>query len=404
MNILQINTRYIGGGGAASIANSIHNYINNNTDNNSVFLYGRGKAEDEAAINVCNKFDIYMSALSNRFFGKSKNVYFSKEIENYIKKADVIHLHNIHGYYIDMIKLIKLINKHNKPVVWTLHDEWPFTGSCAFPGNCTKWIDGCSKCEHKYLYPARYIDRSKSIWMEKKHVFNLLNKEKVMFVSPSRWLAEEFKKSFLKQYNITVIPNGVDNKNIVSKSKFELKQELKLPLDKKVVLFVAADPNDERKGIKYLFKVLDNFNDDIVFISVGKIIKDLKYKNLIQLGYISNKAELNKIYKASDVFLSTSIEDNFPTTIIEAFSNSLPVIAFDVGGIGEQLENECGILIEKCNHEQLKKAIVDFLGDEEKIKQYSINAFNKYKDNYMVDKFVNKYIEIYKTLNLIMEE
>ncbi|GIM27378.1 glycosyl transferase [Clostridium polyendosporum] len=398
MKILQVNTRYIGGGGAASIANSLHEYINKNTEHESIFLYGRGEHGDENSIRIGKNIDTYLSALMNRALGKPYNLYFNNKIEEYIKNFDVIHFHNLHGYYINYEKLLKLVVKYDKPIIWTLHDQWTFTGGCAFPGKCNKWRDKCFSCEQKQLYPKRYIDRSKSTWGSKRNILNLLNKEKTIFISPSQWLADEFKKSYLKDYRINVIPNGIDNNSNLQIDKVEQRKMLGIPIDKKIVLFVAADPNDGRKGIEYLFDVITDFSEDIIFISVGKEIKDINYKNLIQLGYIRHKEKINSIYAIADVFLSTAIEDNFPTTILEAMSNRLPIVAFDVGGVREQIGEMCGVMINKGNSNMLKNEIIKLLKNDAKIEELSINSYKKYSSNYTLECFAEKYVNCYTEL------
>ncbi len=169
MKILTINTRYIGGGGAAYIANTLHREINKLDGYSSTFLYGRGIDGDENSKRIIYPKMDYISALSYRLFAKEIN--FNKNIEEEIKNCDVVHLHNIHGYYIDYVKLFKLLKKYNKKIVWTLHDMWPITGRCGYSFGCNKWKDSCGKCKNKKAYPISIIDRSKKeIWL--MHVYS----------------------------------------------------------------------------------------------------------------------------------------------------------------------------------------------------------------------------------------
>lgn len=396
MRILQINTKY-SGGGAANIANSLHKFINENTENQSTFLYGRGESNDPNSFKINNNLDVYFSAFSMRFVGESKNLYFNKQIEDFIRDTDIIHLHNLHGYYINYEKLIDLLVKYKKPVVWTFHDMWPVTGRCAYPYECEKWMGGCYKCTFINTYPKTYIDKSKNGWKKKNKIFNKLDKNKTVLISPSEWLANMLRKSYIKNYNIEVIPNGIKRVEI-KKDKRKLREGLNLPIDKKIILFVAADVNDKRKGIKYILEILNDFANDILFLSIGKEMKNIKTNKLKQMGYISDKELLSSVYRASDIFIIPSLSDNFPTTVLEAFAQGLPVVGFNIDGIREQVGNNCGILVEKGNSQELKYAINKLIYNEELIRKFSSNALKKYEENYIFDKFAERYLNVYKKL------
>ena len=249
MKILTINTRYIGGGGAAYIANMLHREINNIDGYYSTFLYGRGIDGDENSIRITyHKMD-YLSALSYRLFSRELN--FNKDIEQQIIDCDIVHLHNIHGYYIDYVKLFKLLKKHNKKIVWTLHDMWPITGRCAYSFGCEKWKEECGECNQKNSYPKTFVDRSKKELLLKKEFIGGINKNNMIVVTPSKWLGNICRESYLNKFNICVIPNGIEHKEITL-SKDDIREEYNIDKNRKVILFVAADTNDKRKGISYI--------------------------------------------------------------------------------------------------------------------------------------------------------
>lgn len=388
------------GGGAAAIASGLHEYINNNTKHNSTFIYGRGEVGYANSKKINNNIDIYLSAFSTRFLGESINFNFDKCIENYLINCDLIHLHNMHGYYIDNIKLIKLIVKVGKPVVWTFHDQWPITGRCASPYKCNKWIEGCHNCGNKDFYPKTYIDFCQKSWLLKKYTFRLLDKEKTVIVSPSQWLKNQIQKSFFKDYNIKVISNGIKNDLSNNYNKISLREELKLPIDKKLILFVAADINDKNKGIKHILDIIDKFEDNVKFVSVGKPLESLNSKGLLQIGYVSDKTVLNKIYRACDIYVNPTLNETFSLTTAEALSNGLPVVAFNVGPIPELigLENDCGILANEADSYDLKNCIDTLLRNENLRYSLQKKAVNKYINNYTFDKFANEYINLYEKL------
>lgn len=397
MNILHINTNYLCGGGAASIAKLLHNEINKKEGMTSKFLYGRGGANDPNAVKIVFDFESYISAAATRVFGSSLNRGLTKKAKTEIDNADIIHIHNLHGYYLNYESLINYIVEKDKKVVWTLHDTWAFTGRCAFTSGCEKWKYGCGNCKYLSVYPATKKDISDKLWIKKMKLFTRLNKEKTIFVSPSDWLKHLVEKSFLKDYKIEVINNGVEKSYILNIDKNELRKKLKLPLDKKIVLFVAADANDERKGIKYILDILDEIDESMVFISMGKKI-ELTSNKLIQLGYISNRKDIYEVYRASDVFVIPSLDDNFPTTVLEAFANGIPVIGFNTGGISEQICKNTGIVVSDISSIELKRSIICLLKDDKKLQYFSNSSIKKFLDYYTLDILISKYLMAYKKL------
>lgn len=397
MNVLHINTRYIGGGGAASIANILHNEINKQKGMKSRFLYGRGKSNDTNSMKIATEFESYISAGMTRLFGKELNRGLSKKVKNEIDNSDVIHIHNLHGYYVNYESLINYIIEKDKQVIWTLHDTWVFTGRCAFTFGCDKWKRGCGDCKNLSVYPSTKNDLSDKLWINKKTLFTKLNKEKTIFITPSEWLRGLVRESFLKNYKVEVINNGVEESDLLDIKKDILRKEFNLPLDKKVVLFAAADPNDERKGVKYILDILDKVDNNMVFVSMGKKI-GIRNDRLIQLGYISNRKDIYKIYRASDVFVITSLDDNFPTTVLEAFANGIPVIGFNTGGIKEQLQAGCGKLVENKSCDYLKSVLEEVLSSEENLERMSLVAKERFNTNYTINTFIGKYKDLYNRL------
>lgn len=165
-------------------------------------------------------------------------------------------------------------------------------------------------------------------------------------------------------------------------------------MDKKIVLFVAADPSDERKGIKYVLDILGELDEKIIFVSMGKKINANSNK-LIQLGYKSSRDDIYKVYRASDIFVITSIDDNFPTTVLEAFANEIPAIGFAKGGIREQIVDQTGIIVDSFESEDLIEAISSLLNDSRKLDFYSSNARKRFISEYSIKVFFDRYKSIY---------
>lgn len=394
MKILTINTRYIGGGGAAYIANTLHKEINKIEGYSSTFLYGRGIEGDENSKRIIYPKMDYLSALSYRLLAKEMN--FNKNIEEEIKKCDIVHLHNIHGYYINYVKLFKLLKKYNKKIVWTLHDMWPITGRCSHSLECDGWKRNCGECKNRNIYPTSIIDRSHKELEIKRKVIGAICKKNMTIVTPSKWLANMCKDSYLNKFKIIDIPNGIEHKEI-KVPKEDLRTKYSLSKKDKIILFVAADTKDKNKGIEYVLDVASRCRE-YKFISIGKKIENTKLDNFIQMGYISDRHKIDEIYSMSDIFIIPSLADNFPTTILESFANSTPAIGFNIGGIPEQIDGLTGKIVNSISSHELQKNIIDLLENEEMLNKHSIEARNKFLKEYTLKLCVDKYIDEYTKL------
>lgn len=403
--ILMINTVY-SGGGAAKVAQILHNALNKIPEFSSFFAYGRGEeTEDEKTFKFGLDFETYLHAFFLRFLGiEGCGTYFlTKRLINYIKKNsfDLVHLHNIHGYYLNL-SFIDWLKKSKIPVVWTLHDEWSITGRCAHPISCDRWKKGCGKCPDLSLYPKTYFfDFSALMWQRKKEVFS--EGWNPIIICPSQWLAVRAKESYLNRFRIEVIPNGIDTKLFKPKDKIEARKKFNLPFSKKIILFVAPRLKDEQKGAKYFFEALKYIKTkDCLVLTMGKKInlnqkirEDIEIK---QLGYISDPDLVSDIYNTADVFCITSLAETFPTTVLETMACGVPVIGFRVGGVLEQVLDDCGILVEPRDVKGLAKAIDGLLNNEEKRNKFSLNCRQRALENYSLEKFKNRYVDLYKKI------
>lgn len=402
--VLIINTSY-SEGGAAKIARELFQRLNNSSAYQTYFAYGRGKKGNGSVLfKFGNIFEFYFHAFLMRLLGiEGKGSYFStKELINFIKreKFDLIHLHNLHGYYLNFFQLIEFLKNSKIPVVWTLHDEWSITGRCAHPSGCNRWRMGCGRCPDLSLYPKTFFfDFSGWMWGRKKNIFS--NRWNPIIVCPSQWLASRIRESYLNKYLIGVVPNGVDANIFRPKNTIEIRRKLGISLNKKVILFIAADLKSKEKGIKYFFDALKYLraNNSIV-ITVGKQIGIKEhFKSGIpvkQLGYISDSNLIADVYNAADIFCITSLEDTFPTTVLESMACGVPVVGFRAGGVPEQVSGNCGILVESKDVKELAAAINELLNDNEKRNTFSRNCRKRVLENYSIEKFKDRYISLYK--------
>lgn len=308
--------------------------------------YGRDLVPDsfkDFAIRIGNDASVYTHVLKARLFdaagfgSKRATEKFIEWVKDY--DPDVIHLHNIHGYYINVEVLFNYLKESGKKVIWTLHDCWAFTGHCAFFDyvGCTKWKTGCEHCSQKTEYPARVgIDGSKRNYGVKKELFSGVHN--LTIVTPSEWLAELLKESFLAEYPVKVIHNGVDTSTF-RPIESNIKERFGIGEDIKVILGVAS-VWDRRKGLEDFLKLSKLLNDKykIVLIGLNKKQIEILPNNILGIERTENIQELVAWYSAADVFVNPTYEDNYPTTNLEAIACGTPVITYDTGGSGESAE------------------------------------------------------------------
>lgn len=316
-----------------------------------------------------------------------------KKIDEF--KPDIIHLHNLHDSYINLPMLFSYIKKHNVPTVWTLHDCWAFTGQCPHFTivKCDKWKVGCHNCPQYKEYPASLYDNTKKMWQLKKKWFTGV--KNMTIVTPSEWLAGLARESYLKQYPIEVINNGIDL-NVFKPTHSNFREQYGIPGDKYIVLGVSFAWG-YRKGLDCFVEMAEKLGERYQIVLVGtdaEIDKNLP-QSIISIHRTQNQKELAEIYSAADVFAMPTREENYPTVNMEAIACGTPVVTFDTGGSPEMLDDKTGIVVEVNNIEVTEKAIKDICekkrcNDEDYIVAYS-KKFNMQK------KFTD-YIELYATV------
>lgn len=349
--------------------------------------YGREevpKKYEKYAIKIGDNRDVKFHAIKARLFdsvgfeSKKSTQKFIEWIKEY--GPDVIHLHNLHGYYINVEILFEYLKKEFKgKILWTLHDCWAFTGHCTYFDyiGCNKWKNECSKCEQKKEYPSCFgISMAKRNYIKKKNIFTGISNLKI--ITPSKWLADLVKESFLNEYEIRVIHNGVDTtvfKKVITniKEKYNLK-------NKKILLGIAAIW-DRRKGLDYFLKLANILDEEyqIVLIGVTEKQKKIFPKNITGILKTNSVKELVEWYSVADIFINPTLEDNYPTTNLEAIACGTPVVTFDTGGSVESALIY-GEIIDR-NIDELLKVIKK-------------NSFKKIENDISIENMLNQYIEI----------
>ncbi len=363
MRVLQINT-VCGTGSTGRIATDLAEILREDGHSCKVG-YGRGEAlgiPEEDAIKIGGKFHVYHHALATRFtdrtgfYSKGATKEFLKAVDRY--NPDVIHLHNLHGYYLHLELLFRYLREKGTPVVWTLHDCWSFTGHCShfdFVG-CERWKTYCHHCPNKGVYPSSYVlDSSKRNFQDKKKWFTSL--ENMQIITPSHWLGDLVKQSFLQKYPVHVIHNGIDLEQFrPMESDFRARHNLE---EKKIILGVASVWG-ERKGFEDFLKLAEMLEEGFKIVLVGVNEKEKKRlpASVQGISRTNNVRELAEIYSTADVFANPTYEDNFPTTNLEALACGTPVVTYRTGGSPECLDETCGRIVEKGNLVALKEEIL----------------------------------------------
>lgn len=401
MKILQINTT-VNQGSTGRIAEQIGQTVLQNGQDSYIAFSRQGQPTKSVPLKIGTQKDVYQHVLISRLFDRhgfgSKNATrrFVEEIE--IIEPDMIHLHNIHGYYLHIEVLFDFIKAKNIPVVWTFHDCWPFTGHCSYFDrfNCKKWKTECYSCPMTNYYPQSWgVDNSKKNYKLKKHLFN--QPENLTIVTPSHWLKNLVKDSFLKGKRVQVIHNGIDL-NVFNPVVSSIKKKLNLQ-DYKIILGVASIW-DKRKGFEDFLKLADILDEQFQIVLVGLTDKQLNAlpNNILGIKRTENLQELAQLYSASDVYINPTYSDNFPTTNIEALACGTPVITYYTGGSPEAISEESGIVVTKNDIIGLKNAIDEIVNSSTKFnssicRERAVNHFNK-EDRYQ--DYIKLYEEVLK--------
>lgn len=319
--------------------------------------YGRDDVPEkyrDIAVKIGSSFSISCNALKARLFDNEgfnatkATKKFIKWVEKY--DPDVIHLHNLHGYYLNVKVLFDYLRTCGKKIVWTLHDCWAFTGHCTHfqSPHCDSWKTECGRCVRMNDYPKALTDRSKRNFLLKKELFTGI--PNLTIVTPSKWLAELVKQSFLNEYPVRVINNGIDL-TVFKPTESDFREKYGL-IGKKIILGVAS-VWDERKGLNDFIKLADLIDSDtrIVLVGVNKKQKKHLPKNIVAIEKTNNAKELAEIYTAADVFFNPSVEETFGMTAVEAMACGTYTIVYDHTAVAEIIPVGYGEVVKSGNAE-----------------------------------------------------
>ena len=398
--LLQINS-VVNSGSTGRIAEEIaHTAIASGWE--SYIAFGRNERYSESnLIRIGNDLGIKMHGLQTRLFdrhglGSVKSTkLFIQQVDKI--KPDIIHLHNIHGYYINIEILFNYLSKVDVPVVWTLHDCWSITGHCthfSYVG-CEKWRTKCYSCPQKNEYPASlFIDRSEKNYILKNELFNSLSN--LTLVPVSQWLSDILKDSFLQKYPSSVINNGINTSVFKPSGNNEFRE--RYGLQNKFILLGVASIWSQRKGLEDFIELSKTLVADYQIILVGltRKQKDQLPVEILGIERTESVEELAELYASSDVYINTTYEDTFPTTNLESLACGTPVITYNTGGSPESIDESTGIVVEQGNISKLVEAI-RVIKDNGK-QYYSDACVNRVNRLYKKEDRYKEYIDLYESL------
>lgn len=393
MKVIQINSE-CGRGSTGKIAVAISNCLTEKGIDNCIFYSGNHKSTYPLSKMIAKKYSIRSHQILSRIFG-DQGFHSSLETRRLIRwikeyQPDVILLHNLHGYYLHLGVLFRFLGEYGKPVIWTLHDCWSFTGHCAHftLENCMKWKTGCHSCGMKHKYPySWFVDRSSDLYRKKKELFAL--PENLTLVTPSDWLADLVKQSFLKTRRVCVIHNGI-NLDVFSPTDSDFRKQY--GLEGKIILLGVASEWSNYKGLDVfidLYRCLDPIKYQIVLVGTSEKTDKLLPDGILSIHRTQNQAQLAAIYSAADVFVNPTKEDTYPTVNMEAIACGTPVVTFDTGGCSETVNDITGRIVHSNSIEELLERIDEVLCSESMNTEVIASVAGRFDERVCFSKYID---------------
>jgi glycosyltransferase involved in cell wall biosynthesis len=358
-----------------------------------------------------SKWPFYAERLSFLPYEHDKSVRFSYSLANFgtdisqhpdIQSADIIHLHWINQGFLSL-KNIQQLAATGKPIFWTLHDMWAFTGGCHYARGCTHYLQSCGHCP--YLRSPSEKDLSNRIWKRKQSLFP----PNVHFITCSEWLAQEARNSgLLRNFHIQSIPNPIDTAifaPITPAQRTAIRTQLGISPTAHLLLFVAMKVSEERKGFKYLLEALqylkkaypDQQYEVLVLGKAEQEAIDLLPYPTHTLGMVTDIEMLSQWYAVADLFIIPSLEDNLPNTVMESLACGTPVVGFQTGGIPEMVDNtQNGYIVPQRDSAGLGKSIFQVLSSKDRLAAFRTAAREKVLRSYTLEVIGKRHLEVYK--------
>jgi len=401
MKLLQINST-VNSGSVGRIAEDIGR-VAISQGHQSYIAFGRGNRPSQSQlIRIGSQLDVYLHGMKSLLFdrhgfgSRAASMKFVEQIKEI--NPDVIHLHGLHGYYINIAVLFNFLEKFNKPVLWTFHDCWSFTGHCSYfeHEGCFKWKEQCSKCPKTRFYPkSLWIDNSRVNYVDKKVIFNKISN--LHIITPSKWLEKYVKESFLMSHPARTIHNGIDlnvfrvngNDNVIHGIH---------SISNKPYIIGVANVWSKRKGFSDFVELRERIDKNINIVIVGLDTETVKKlpAGIIGLQRTESVQELANLYANALCYVNPTYQDNFPTTNIEALACGTPVITYNTGGSPEAVDEQTGRVVEKGDINGLVHAINEVCAINRNL--WRTHCRKRAEEHFDKDKQFLEYLKLYEQL------
>lgn len=362
MRVLQINSVY-GVGSTGRICAQISSYLQQN-GHESLNAYGRATVQpvaQERILRIGSALDVGAHLLKTRlldahgFASRNATKRFLQQVREF--DPDVIHLHNLHGYYLNIEELFDYLSTSDIPVVWTLHDCWALTGHCSHFSvvDCERWKTGCHDCMQSRNYPStKLLHRELQNWQRKKELFGSVKNMTV--VTPSAWMAQLVGQSFLQQYPTHVIPNGIDLQDF-RPAQGDFRQ--RYALQNKYIVLGVATAWSSRKGLYEFYGLADTLGEEYQVVLVGLTQQQIRRlpENVLGISKTDSVTQLAQIYTAADVFVHPGRQESMGMTTVEAMACDTPVVVSPLTAIPESVTPQSGIVVDALTVEALAQAV-----------------------------------------------
>lgn len=403
-------------GGASIVAQRLNSALNEYTEVKSQHLIFEGESHNleatefwannfprkiRAKVNhVLDKFDFLQHEREAKIRFQFNHARIGVDISAHplIIDADIIHIHWILKGFLSFESLKKLIDL-GKPIVWTCHDLWPFTGGCFYLWDCKRIASGCGECP--YLYNQESNDLSSFLLNKKIEIFNGSG---INWAAPSKWLSEVAKTSRVldSEVEFAIIPNPIKVSSFEvsnASQKIENKVRFNLNPNKFTILFSAANLENPAKGFGDFRKILDKVDPNqiqAIVLGGSKGTIDLPV-SFHYAGYVGNPEQVKSLFGAADLYITTSLEDNLPTTVMESMACGMPALGYNIGGIPELInDNITGFVYPKGDWQAMADGVLHLLKNPDLLKEFSVNARRKAESEYEESIVAKRYADLYK--------
>lgn len=360
----------------------------------AIAVYGRGKAPDAGVIRsvrMGSDAAVLCHTLMSRLTD-SEGLHSECATRQLIRvldreQPDIIHLHNLHGHYLNYPSLVSWINSVGIPVVWTLHDCWPMTGHCAYYHDCRKWLSGCNDCRQLSYYPKSVLlCRSGRNFRMKRMLFGSIRNLTVVAVS--RWLADEVGRSFLGDNPVRVIPNGVETDCF--------KPHVAAIGNRRFTILGVASRWERRKGLDTFIRLAPHLEGWGEIILVGVDRHEPLPRPVKAIGRITSPQELSRVYSCADLFINPSKAETFGMTTVEAMACGTPVIVNNSTALPECVAHDTGIVVDTGNIDALLRSINEIRSKGKA--HYSARCISHIRDNYSIKRMTDAYLSLYNSV------